>query len=138
MTGARDTLSTDDLLDAFFAAIERGDIEAVDRFYAEDVEVWHNATGVALDKDAGLALLRYWSDSVTDMHYEVLERRTFGGGAVQRHVIHGNTNGTTLDVPVCIVFHIEADHITRIYEYLDPATVTPVFGHRNAGIGEEP
>ena len=131
-------MSTSDLLDAFFAAIERGDIDAVDQFYAEDVEVWHNVTGVALDKDAGLALLRYWIDSVTDMHYEVLERRTFDGGAIQRHVIHGDANGTILHVPVCIVFHIDADHITRIYEYLDPAAVAPGFGHRNADTGEKP
>ncbi len=117
-----------DLLDGFFAAITRGDIDAVAPFYTDDVEVWHNVTGVALDKDRSLALLRFWSSRVSELHYEVLERRTYEGGAVQRHVIHGRADGTTLDAAVCIVFHFEAGRISRIYEYLDPAAVAPVFG----------
>jgi ketosteroid isomerase-like protein len=118
---------TDDLLDSVFAAIERGDIDALDRFFADDIEVWHNTTGRTLDKRASLKLLRIWSDRVRDMRYEVLERHTYEGGAFQRHVIHGRANGATLHVPVCIVFHVDAGQITRIYEYLDPATVASVF-----------
>jgi ketosteroid isomerase-like protein len=52
------TVTSSDLLDAFFASIERGDIDAVGPLYADDVEVWHNVTGAALDKAASLALLR--------------------------------------------------------------------------------
>lgn len=122
------TVATNDLLDAFFASIERGDLDAIDPLYADDVEVWHNVTGVALDKNASLALLRYWSATVADMHYEMLERRTYEGGAVQRHVVHGRANGVAVDAPVCIVFHITDGQITRIYEYLDPAAVAAVFG----------
>jgi ketosteroid isomerase-like protein len=123
--------ATSDLLDVFFAAIERGDISAVDPLYADDVEVWHNVTDTALDKAASLALLRYWSTSVTNMDYEVLERKTYEGGAVQRHIIHGDAKGTALHAPVCIVFHIDRGQITRIYEYLDPAAVSAVFGAAN-------
>lgn len=117
-----------DLLDRFFAAIEAGDIDAVAGLYTEDVEVWHNVTGVAVDRAASLKLLRYWTRSVRDLRYEVLERHPFEGGAVQRHVVHGDAGGTTLSASVCIVFHFEADRISRIYEYLDPAAVSAVFG----------
>jgi ketosteroid isomerase-like protein len=119
---------SNDLLDAVFAAIERGDIDSLDAFFADDVEVWHNTTDRTLDKAASLKLLRYWSNHVTDMRYEVLERRSYDGGAFQRHVIHGAASGAALRVPVCIVFHIVDGRITRIYEYLDPATVAAVFG----------
>ena len=64
----------DDLLDPFFAAIERGDIDAVAPMYADDVAVWHNVSGRALDKGQSLDLLRYWTERVRNVHYEVLER----------------------------------------------------------------
>jgi ketosteroid isomerase-like protein len=118
---------TDRLLDDFFAAIQRGDIDAVAALYADDVEVWHNVTRASLDKQASLDLLRYWVRNVTDMRYHVLERHTFNGGAVQRHEVHGVAHGTTLQVPVCIVFHVDAGRITRIYEYLDQTAVAAVF-----------
>ena len=121
---------TDQLLDDFFAAIQRGDMDAVAALYADDVEVWHNVTRASLDKKASLDLLRYWIRNVTDMRYHVLERHTFDGGAVQRHVVHGTAHGTSLEVPVCIVFHVDGGRITRIYEYLDQAAVAAVFGGR--------
>jgi ketosteroid isomerase-like protein len=127
---ARDTGS---LLDEFFDAIQRGDIEAVAPLYADDVQVWHNVTDRAIDKAASLGLLRYWSGQVSDMRYEVVERSCFDGGAVQRHVIHGRAGDEALAAPICIVFHVADDQITRIYEYLDPAAVAAVFGPRPAG-----
>jgi len=120
--------ATEQLLDEFFAAIQRGDIDAVAAFYADDIEVWHNVTRSSLNKAGSLDLLRYWIRTVTSMRYDVLERRTFDGGAVQRHVVHGTAHGTSLEVPVCIVFHVDGGRITRIYEYLDQAAVAAVFG----------
>ena len=118
---------TSELLDEFFAGIERGDLDVVDRSYADDVEVWHNVTGRSLDKDASIDLLRYWCSKVANMRYEVLERHTYEGGATQRHIVHGEAGSATLRADVCIVFHVAAGQITRIYEYLDPAAVAKVF-----------
>ena len=81
---ARDTES---LLDEFFAAVENGDIDAVGPLYADSVEVWHNVTGVAIDKAASLDLLRLWCSRVSAMRHEVVERRVYDGGAVQRTVV---------------------------------------------------
>ena len=120
--------ATEQLLDEFFAAIQRGDIDTVAALYADDVEVWHNVTRSSLAKPASLELLRYWTRTVTNMRYRILERRTFDGGAVQRHEVHGTAHGASLEVPVCIVFHVDGGRITRIFEYLDQAAVAAVFG----------
>jgi len=119
---------TNELLNSFFNAIERGDIDAVADFYDDDITVWHNVTGNALDKKDSLALLRYWSRSVRAMRYEILERHAFEGGAVQRHVVHGETSDDTLAAQVAIIFHIADGRITAIHEYLDPSQVAAVFG----------
>jgi ketosteroid isomerase-like protein len=116
------------LLDDFFAAIERGDLEAVAAAYADEVQVWHNVTGAALDKPASVDLLRYWCSRVDGRRYEVLERSEYDGGVVQRHVVRGTVDGKPLAADVCIVFHLDGRSITRIYEYLDPASVASVFG----------
>jgi ketosteroid isomerase-like protein len=126
--------NTDELLDGFFAAIERGDIDAVANFYDDDITVWHNVTGNALDKADSLALLRYWSRSVRAMRYEILERHSFEGGAVQRHVVHGEADGQTIAAQVAILFHIADGRITAIYEYLDPAHVAAVFGRASPSV----
>ena len=60
--------------------------------------------------------------------YEVLERSEYDGGVVQRHVVRGTVDGEPLAADVCIVFHFDGGSITRIYEYLDPASVASVFG----------
>ena len=121
------TETTDELLDRFFAAIVAGDLDTVADCYAEDVEVWHNVTRTALDKAGSVGLLRYWTSEVADRSYEIKERSTFDGGAVQRHVVHGDAHGTALDAEVCIVFHVTDGRITKIFEYLDPAAVAAVF-----------
>jgi ketosteroid isomerase-like protein len=118
---------TSELLDRLFSAIERGDVDTVAGLYADDVEVWHNVTGEVMGKQANLDLLRYWHGHVADMRYEVLERHTYEGGAMQRHVVHGHAGGETLAAHVAIVFRVDGGRITRIYEYLDPKAVAAVF-----------
>ncbi len=120
--------SSSDLLDQFFAAIERGDIDAVGPMYDDRIEVWHNVTGRALDKAASLDLLRFWASMVAGARYEILERHTYEGGAVQRHILHGDADGTMLEVPVCITFRFVGGRITHIFEYLDRSAVRAVFG----------
>lgn len=120
--------ATVELLDEFFAAVQAGDLDTVASLYADVVAVWHNLTGRTQAKAENLDLLRYWSGKVTEMRYEVLERRVFEGGAVQRHMIHGTADGTELNVPVCIVFHLRDGLITEIFEYLDAGAVSAVFG----------
>ena len=111
-----------------FAAIERGDLDAVRALYSPRVEVWHNVTGRAQTRDENLALLRYFTGRVSDLHYEVQARHFFPGGFVQRHVLHGRlASGEAIAAPVCLVVELSEDGIERLFEYLDPAAVSGAF-----------
>jgi ketosteroid isomerase-like protein len=115
--------SVDAVLDPFFAAITRGDVETIAAYYAPDIQVWHNITRTALDKAAAVEVLRRFTSRVQDIRYEVLERFADEGRVVQRHVLHGRAPGGTLAAHVCIVFHLADGQITRIFEYLDGAEI---------------
>lgn len=122
------TFDASELLDRFFDAIQRGDIDAITPMYSDDVQVWHNVTQRAIGKADSLDLLRYWSSKVAGVRYEILERQTYEGGAVQRHVVHGDADGSPVDAPVCITFRFADGAITHIFEYLDAKAVEAVFG----------
>lgn len=119
---------TESLASAFFAAIERGDLDAVRELYAPDVEVWHNVTGRTQTREENLGLLRYFTGRVSERRYEVLARDLFPGGFVQRHVLHGKlASGEVIAAPVCLVVYVSDGRIERLFEYLDPAAVGAAF-----------
>lgn len=111
-----------------FAAIEQGDLDAVAGLYAPDVQIWHNVTNRAQTRDENLKLLKYFTARVADRRYEVHGRDFFPGGFVQRHTLHGTlASGAKISAAVCIVIYVEGGKIARLFEYLDPATVSGVF-----------
>lgn len=112
----------------FFAAIERGDLDAVRELYAPDVQVWHNVTNRTQTRDENLKLLKYFTGRVSERRYEIHAREFFPGGFVQRHTLHGKlVSGELVAAPVCLVVHVAGGKIERLFEYLDPATVSAVF-----------
>lgn len=122
------TDEADRIASEFFAAIQRGDLEAVRELYSPDAEIWHNVTGRSQTREENLALLRYFTGRVSEMRYEVLAREFFPGGFVQRHVLHGKLgSGDLIAAPVCLVVHVSEGKIRRLFEYLDPATVRGAF-----------
>ena len=122
------TDSVADVATRLFAAIERGDLEAVHALYAPDVQIWHNVTGRTQTRDENLKLLRYFTGRLSERRYEVLARDFFPGGFVQRHVLHGKlASGELVAAPVCIVIYVANGKIERIHEYLDAAAVRSVF-----------
>ena len=123
MTDATETIASE-----FFAAIERGDLDAVREIYSPQVEVWHNVTGKSQTREENLALLRYFTGRVSELRYEVLARDFFPGGFVQRHILHGRLpSGELIDAPVCLVAYVSAGRIERLFEYLDPSAVRAAF-----------
>ena len=122
------TNPTDELATAFFAAIERGDLDAVRDLYAPDVQIWHNVTNASQSRDENLKLLQFFTSRVSERRYEIHARDFFPGGFVQRHVLHGKVaSGELIAAPVCIVIYVTAGKIEKIFEYLDPAAVRAVF-----------
>ena len=111
-----------------FAAIERGDLDAVRELYAPDVQIWHNVTNASQTRDENLKLLQFFTSRVSERRYEIHARDFFPGGFVQRHVLHGKVaSGALIAAPVCIVIYVTGGKIEKIFEYLDPAAVSPLF-----------
>ena len=126
-----DPKDLDELANEFFSAIAAGDIERMRAVYADDLEVWHNATQETQTLEENLKLVRYFTSRVSELRYEVHEREFIPGGFVQRHTLHGKLqSGDALTAPVCIWIYAESGKITRILEYVDSAAVLPAFERR--------
>jgi ketosteroid isomerase-like protein len=116
----------DELLDRLFAAITARDVDAVAALYADDIEVWHNASGHARDRDGGLAVMRAFLKRTDAVRYEVLDRRHWEGGAVQRHVLHIRVAGAAHAIDACLTFGFAHGQITRVFEYVDGRALAPL------------
>jgi ketosteroid isomerase-like protein len=117
----------DSLANRLFNAIERADIDLVEQIYSPDVEYWVNVRDESRGLDTVLQLVRDFSEKVKGLHYNVESRDFFPGGFVQRCRVTGElSSGEAIAVPVCIVIHIEDGRISRLYEYLDSASIMHV------------
>jgi ketosteroid isomerase-like protein len=116
-----------DVADRLFDAIESSDIAMVQRLWNEDVVVWKVADRDR-DRDRALRVIKWFINTTTDRHYEILDRQFFDGGFVQQHILHANgRNGGSISMRVCIVIKLGTnDLISRIDEYFDPAEITPL------------
>jgi len=119
-------IGQDQLLDRLFRAIEDEDVDAVAELYSPEVEVWHNSSGRTLDRAHSVTLLRAFLGRVSDVRYEVLERRHWEGGAVQRHLLHMRVNGADHSIDACITFAFADGRIARVFEYSDGRALTPL------------
>ena len=68
------TDETDTIASEFFAAIERGDLNAVRELYSPEAAIWHNVTGRSQTREENLALLQYFTGRVSELRYEVIAR----------------------------------------------------------------
>ena len=116
-----------DVADRLFRAIESGDHDGVARLWNDDVIVWKVADRDR-DKDRALRVIDWFIDATTRRRYEVLDRRYFGGGFVQQHILHADgRNGASIAMRVCLVVRLgDDDLISRIDEYFDPADIAPL------------
>lgn len=116
----------DALLDRLFAAISTRDLEAVADLYAPEIEVWHNTSRRVHARDGGLALLRAFLKRTEAVRYEIVERRHWEGGAVQRHVLRMRAAGEEHAIDACIVFAFARGQIARVFEYADGRLLAPL------------
>jgi uncharacterized protein len=116
------------IADDFFAAIEKGDIDAVREIYSPDAVVWHNNDEVEQSVDQNLVVLGWVCKNLEDRAYEDVRRTEHDGGFVQQHVLRFTKDGERRGVPACIVATVAGGKITRIDEYLDSAHVARITG----------
>jgi len=116
----------DELLDRLFAGISEANVDAVAELYADDVEVWNNSSRRLLKREASLALLRDFLSRVTHVRYEILERRHWENGAMQRHVLHVRVDARDHAIDVCITFAFAGGRIRSVFEYVDGRALAPL------------
>ena len=116
------------LSDRFIAAIQSRDLDTVRDIYSPEVEIWHNVTRRTQTREENLALLLDFTSRVSQLRYEEIERNVFEGGYAQRHVVRGVlASGEKVEIPAALVVYVSNGRITRLFEYIDAATVAPVF-----------
>lgn len=127
-----DAQTVDEIGDTLFAAIERGDIVAVDALFAPDVLVRKTGDQHDNDRARSVKVISWFIKASEERRYEVLDRQLFPGGFVQQHLLHATAHTCeTLAIRVCIVVKVGADGlITRIDEYFDPAEIAPLLARR--------
>jgi ketosteroid isomerase-like protein len=117
-----------DVANRLFDAIERGDYEAVEKLWTDDVLVWHTGDTKDNQRTRALKVIRWFMDVTATRSYEILDRRFFDGGFVQQHVLRAHRrDGVSIEMRVCIVIKVNGNGlITRIDEYFDPADMAPL------------
>ncbi|MFF4597368.1 nuclear transport factor 2 family protein [Amycolatopsis sp. NPDC001319] len=121
------------VVDNFFRAIERGDIDAVRAIYAPDATVWHNDGGGDQGLEANLDILGLFSRAIRGLHFDVSRRVDVGDGVFQQHVLRGRLpNGEESALEIAMYLAVSDGRITRIEEYFDVATVTHIIAVANA------
>jgi ketosteroid isomerase-like protein len=121
-----------DAADRLFSAIEKSDVDAVDRLWSDGIAVWRPGARRDDDKARALRVIDWFVTATTERHYEILDRQLFDSatisGFVQQHVLHATGHaGQLIALRVCIVIRIDTNgQIDRIDEYFDPAGIAPL------------
>ncbi|AYG93891.1 nuclear transport factor 2 family protein [Brevundimonas naejangsanensis] len=110
------------LANRFIEAIQAGDLESVKDCYHPKVEVWLNTTGVAVDREASLAVLSGFAARTSERRYEDRRLRLLTDGYVQQHVLRAvHIAGPVLTLPAVLVCKVRDGRIVRLEEYFDSA-----------------
>ena len=118
----------DEVADAGFDAIERGDVELLADLWADDIEVWHSNDGIVQDKAQNLAVLGWMCENTASIEYRDAVRDLTSTGLVQRHVLHLTfDDGRVADLPIAIFAAVRDGQVTRIDEYMDSAHIAAAF-----------
>lgn len=119
-------MSIETIADTFFAAIENGDVDTLNRLYDDEAGVWHNFDGITQTKQQGVQTLAQFA-AAAESKYVIDERFIIGDRVIQRHHIHirMKASGATRVIPVAIFLTIRDGKVTEIYEYLDSAHAVP-------------
>jgi ketosteroid isomerase-like protein len=113
------------LADRFFAAIEAGECETVDKLYSPDATVWHNYDQVDQEREQNIKVLAWLCRRVPGLRYDEIRRVVTPDGFVQQHVLRGTApDGSPLEVPAMMRVYCADGRITRVEEYLDTAQTT--------------
>jgi ketosteroid isomerase-like protein len=107
----------------FFAAVERGDLEAVKALYAPYARIWHSHDLKEQSVEENLRVLDWMVRNLKNRHYRVHRRVAIPGGFLQQHTLDMDTPCGPFSMPACIVVEVKDGRIARLEEYLDGVRV---------------
>jgi limonene-1,2-epoxide hydrolase len=115
--------------DALGRAMNTLDARALQAIYADDITVWHGATGAAMGKAENIAMLSALYSIASSLEYINIKRHDIAGGLVQQHQLIGTlADGSTLPaLNACLVIKVDSGQITSIEEYFDASTFADVW-----------
>lgn len=110
------------MIDAYVAATNAGDTDAVQALCEPDVRIWHNFDGVEVDGAASARTLRWLHERVAGLAWSDPVITPTANGYVWQATITGQAPGGPLRAHTCAVITMSpAGLIARVEEYLDPA-----------------
>jgi ketosteroid isomerase-like protein len=121
-------MQVSELADAFFSAIERGDIAAVRECYSPDARIWNNGSRTVATREQNVEVLQGFVARSVSREYRQRQIDELPGGFVQRHLLVAVAHdGFELELPACIVCDVAGGRITRLEEYFDWSTMPDWF-----------
>ena len=125
------------IADELFRSVEKLDMVALDRVYAEDVVVWHNTDNIAQSKIDNIKLLSGIPALFDVFKYTNIRRQVLTEGFVQQHdLVLKSKRGVEFIVHVCMVVKVKGNHIIRIDEYMDSAQINAALAAARAAAGK--
>ena len=110
------------LAERFVAAVESGNIAAIEAIYAPDALIWHNFDNVEQTVEENLRVLRWIARVLPERRYRVVRREAIRDGFFQQHYLEATLpDGAAWSMPACLVVTVKDGRITRLEEYLDTA-----------------
>jgi uncharacterized protein len=124
---------SEELVVRFFAALEAGDIAALQEIYAPDAVIWHNDDLIEQPVVENLKVLQGLHRAVSGLRYDIVRRTVAADGVLQQHVLRGRlANGTDVELHAAMYLQVRDGHITRIEEYLDSGQRSSIRAAREA------
>ena len=117
-------------MDALGKAISDRDADQIADLWADDIVVWHGATGVGQSKQENVGLLAGVFAVTSELQYTDIVRHEFEGGLVQQHKLTGkfDDGSPTPSLAACLVVLVNDEgKFTRIDEYFDASHFAAVF-----------
>ncbi len=101
--------------------IEQKNLDALERFNAPGMTIWHNIDNTEMPWDQAKAFLQIFIDNVESLHYEKIRVIEIPNGWIQQHVLRMILkNGHENIMPAALFVKLNASNeVTHIEEYID-------------------
>jgi len=114
---------------AYSTATRAGDIEVLRNLGAPGATVWHNHDAQEVTWEQSIQMIGWMHRTMPDVSWEDVAIRRTPEGFVWQVVLSGSAPSGSVVAQLCMVVGVSAEGlISRIEEYMDPASFAPLTG----------